>query len=166
MDLQTIFFVQISMECADFHAYLSLVCQARGWPTSPGMKRYKSCFCHMPFAMYGLFFLVPAFVTSDLSPSFANITAYGDLATAVLAIVALLALRAKFAFALPLVWLVNLVGTVDLIKALSEAENIPHLGVVSFVPTFIVPLLLVSHVVIFTRLLRKNTEPSTDHAAA
>ncbi|MEE9380003.1 MAG: hypothetical protein V3V03_01230 [Hyphomonadaceae bacterium] len=165
MDLQTIFFVQISMSVLIF----TLIYR---WYVSPWLadkprnEALQILLLPHAFRHVGLFFLVPAFVTSDLSPSFANITAYGDLATAVLAIVALLALRAKFAFALPLVWLVNLVGTVDLIKALSEAENITHLGVVSFVPTFIVPLLLVSHVVIFTRLLRKNTEPSTDHAAA
>ena len=160
MDTTTIFFVQISMSVLIF----SLIYRWHVSPWLAGKSRDEALgILLLPHAFrhVGLFFLVPAFVTSDLSPSFANITAYGDLATAVLAIVALLALRAKFVLALPLVWLVNLVGTVDLIKALSEAENIPHLGVVSFVPTFIVPLLLVSHVVIFTRLLRKNTEPST-----
>ena len=165
MNTTTIFFVQIAMSVLVF----SLIYR---WYVSPWLadkprnEALQILLQPHAFRHVGLFFLVPAFVTSDLSPSFAYITAYGDLATAVLAIVALLALRAKLVLALPLVWLVNLVGTVDLVKALSEAENIPHLGVVSFVPTFIVPLLLVSHVVIFMRLLRKNTTPSTDPLTA
>ena len=40
---------------------------------------------------------------------------------------------------------VNLVGTVDLMNALRQAEAVPHLGVTWFIPTFWVPVLLVTH---------------------
>jgi len=106
------------------------------------------------FRYVGLFFLMPSFVASELPRGFADATAYGDLITAILAIITLLVLRAKSAFAVPLVWLTNLVGTIDLLKALSSADNISNLGVVVFIPAFIVPLLLVSHVMIFVQLLR------------
>ncbi|MGK0190031.1 MAG: hypothetical protein ACI9R3_005850, partial [Verrucomicrobiales bacterium] len=54
----------------------------------------------------------------------------------------------------PLVWVFNLVGTVDLVNALRQAEAIPHLGVTWFIPTFLVPVLLITHGLIFARLLK------------
>ena len=41
-------------------------------------------------------------------------------------------------------------------SALSQAEVIPQLGITWYIPTFIVPVLLVSHVMIFARLLKKG----------
>lgn len=113
------------------------------------------------FRYIGLLFLMPSFVASELPSGFADATAYGDLITAILAIITLFVLRAKSAFAMPLVWLTNLVGTIDLLKALSSAGSISNLGVVVFIPAFIVPLLLVSHVMIFVQLLRPISATSS-----
>ena len=108
------------------------------------------------FRHLGLVFLLPAFVTEDLNSSFANAAAYGDFAAAILAILSLFLIRAKSSLAIPLIWIFNLVGTVDLINALRQAENVPNLGVAWFIPTFIVPLLLVSHAMIFMRLMHRG----------
>src|SRR6185437_3199585 len=62
------------------------------------------------FRFFGLVFLVPGVVGPNLPASFANFAAWGDFATGVLALLALLAFRIR-----PLFWLFvagfNLVGT-------------------------------------------------------
>ena len=106
------------------------------------------------FRHVGLTFLVPGVVGSSLPISFANMAAYGDLISGLLAIVVLVTLRKNWNLALPLAWLFNIVGTMDLLNALSHADAVPHLGATWFIPTFFVPLLLVTHVMIFARLIR------------
>ena len=92
---------------------------------------------------------------AGLPESFANPAAYGDLLTGVLALVALIALRASWAGAVVLVWLFNTVGTVDLVNALRHVDVAPDFGAAWYIPTLLVPLLLVTHFMIFARLLRR-----------
>lgn len=103
----------------------------------------------------GLIFLVPGVVARPLPASFANPAAYGDLLTGVLALLALIALRNSWAGAVVLVWVFNTVGTVDLVNALRHVDVAPDFGAAWYVPTFLVPLLLVTHFMIFARLLRR-----------
>ncbi len=114
------------------------------------------------FRHIGLVFLVPGIVDPQLPAQFAIPAAYGDLAAGLLAITALIALRSGWSIALPIVWLFNIVGTVDLVNALSRAEAIPYLNAGWFIPTFFVPLLLVTHFLIFARLLRR---PAADFSS-
>ena len=73
-----------------------------------------------------------------------------------LALLALIALRTGRTSALVLVWIFNIVGTVDLIYALSSGgDAVPNLGATWYIPTFVVPLLLVTHFMIFVRLIRR-----------
>jgi hypothetical protein len=65
----------------------------------------------------GLMFLMPGLVSQDLPRAFAVPTAYGDLAAAVLALLALWPLRAEKAAATPMVWIFNIEGMLDLIYA-------------------------------------------------
>lgn len=109
------------------------------------------------FRHIGMVFLVSAVVVEPLPKAFANPAAYGDLLTGILALLALLALRGGWALALPLVWVFNLVGTLDLVNALYQGTRLevaPQLGAAWYIPTFLVPALLVTHVMIFARLLR------------
>ncbi len=108
------------------------------------------------FRHIGLAFLVPGLVAQPLPSSFAFPAAYGDLVSGLLALLSLLALRRGWGLALPLVWLFNIVGTADLLNALRQADAVPHLGTTWYIPTFVVPLLLVTHVMIFARLLRRE----------
>ena len=101
-------------------------------------------------------FLVPGVVARPLPDSFANPAAYGDLAASLLALLALIALRTGRAGALALVWLFNIVGTADLLNALRHADAVPDFGAAWYIPTFVVPLLLVTHFMIFARLLRRG----------
>ena len=122
-----------------------------------------------PHAMrhIGLTFFVDGVIAAPLPSFFAYSAAYGDLLAAVLAIVSLFALRGNWRVALPLVWVFNTVGFVDLLNALRHADAVSALGGTWFIPTFFVPLLLVTHVMIFARLLReqRGAAVATPHPA-
>ena len=102
----------------------------------------------------GLSFFVPGLNTAPLPDAFAFAAAYGDLISGLLAITALIALRRSWGFALPLVWLFNLIGTADLLNPLRQADVVPYFAATWFIPTFLVPILLVTHTMIFIRLLK------------
>jgi hypothetical protein len=94
-----------------------------------------------------------------LSPAFAAPAAYGDLIAAVLAVAAIFSLRARAIWAIPLIWAFNLWGTVDLINAyyqgaLGAGIGPGSLGAAFFIPTVLVPPLLIIHGLIFRLLLR------------
>lgn len=106
------------------------------------------------FRHIGLAFLVPGLVAQPLPSSFAFAAGYGDFISGLLALLSLVALRGRWGVAMPLVWIFNIVGTVDLMNALRQADAVPHLQTTWYIPTFVVPLLLVTHAMIFSRLLR------------
>ncbi len=108
------------------------------------------------FRHIGLTFFVPGVVAQPLPSFFATTVAYGDFVSGLLALLSLVALRGGWSLALPLVWLFNIVGTVDLLNALRQANAVPDLGATWYIPTFWVPVLLVTHVMIFARLLRRR----------
>lgn len=118
------------------------------------------------FRHLGLLFLAPPFVGANLDAGFANMAAYGDLAAGLLAIAALLALRAEMRVAIPVVWVFNIVGSVDLVNALSRAQVVSELGITLFIPTFIVPVLLVTHAMIFTRLIHERWSSAVGSAVS
>ncbi len=110
------------------------------------------------FRHVGMVFLVPGVVDQPLPTEFANPAAYGDLATGVLALLAIIALHSRWSVALALVWLFNIVGTVDLANALRHLDVAPRFGAAWYIPTMLVPLLLVTHFLIFKRLLAQGHE--------
>ncbi len=69
----------------------------------------------------------------------------------------LIALRNRWAGTTALVWLFNIVGTLDLLNALRHTHAVPHLGAAWYIPTFLVPVLLVTHFMIFARLFARAT---------
>jgi hypothetical protein len=66
-------------------------------------------------------FLAPGAVLPSLPEQFAKPAAFGDLLAAILALVALAAVVPRSSLARPLVGLFNIVGTIDLISAISLA---------------------------------------------
>ena len=108
------------------------------------------------FRHIGMVFLVPGVVAQPLPAAFAIPAAYGDLVSGVLALLGLIALRTGRAGALVLIWLFNVVGTVDLLNALRHVNVAPNFGAAWYIPTFLVPLLLVTHFMIFVRLLKRG----------
>ncbi len=111
------------------------------------------------FRHIGMSFLVPALNQPGIPADFATAAAYGDLLSGILALVALIALKGRWAIAIPLVWIFNLVGSVDLANALRQADAVLYMGPTWFIPTFLVPVLLVTHVIIFSRLIRNARAP-------
>jgi hypothetical protein len=115
---------------------------------------------HM-FRFVGLSFLVPGVVSASLAPDFARPAAYGDLIAALLAVIAVLALSARVTWALASVWAFNLWGTIDLLYAVYQGEigvriGPGTLGAAFYIPTVLVPPLLVTHGLIFWLLTRRR----------
>ncbi len=111
------------------------------------------------FRHIGMLFLVPGAVAQPLPGAFAKPAAYGDLVAGLLAILALIALRNRWTSAPALVWVFNILGLVDLVYAVSLGTFLqvaPLMGASWYIPTFLVPALLVTHVMIFRQLARKG----------
>ena len=93
---------------------------------------------------------------------FAAPAAYGDLIAALLAIAAILALIRRASLAIPLVWLFNVWGAGDLLNAFYQAQirvgiSPELLGAAFYIPTLVVPPLLVIHGLIFRLLVKTKT---------
>ena len=96
---------------------------------------------------------------ANLPASFATFAAYGDFATGILALLALLTVRIR-----PLFWLFivafNLVGVADLVLDYYHAtrDNLPaiagQLGVTYAIVIIFVPLLMITHIAAFYLLAR------------
>lgn len=114
------------------------------------------------FRFMGLAFLVPGVVSPDLPPAFAHSAAYGDIIAAVLALLSLLALPTRAGVVI--VWIFNLWGSADLLGAFYQGNAsgllAGQLGAGYFIPTFVVPLLLITHGLVFRILLQHQHEPA------
>jgi hypothetical protein len=110
------------------------------------------------FRFVGLSFLVPGVVSPDLPTAWALPAAYGDLITAVLALLALAVLRSGLGIAL--VWVFNLWGSADLLYAFYQGNQVGlepgQLGSAYFIVTVLVPLLLITHGLVFRLLLQRD----------
>ena len=138
------------------------------WPRLRAMDRveaHRATATFNSFRFFGLAFLLPGFVGPNLPPGFATPVAYGDLATALLAILVLVTVRVRFLF-WPLVWLFNLVGLADLVYATARAGsvNLPsvagQLGAGYAIPMLYVPALFWTHLLAFWLLLRPEHTPA------
>jgi hypothetical protein len=108
----------------------------------------------------GLAFLVPGVVSPNLPFAFARSAAYGDIIAATLALLSLLTLPRGAGVVVA--WIFNLWGSADLLNAFYQANHsglLPgQLGATYFIPTFIVPLLLITHGLAFRILLQRQSE--------
>ena len=107
------------------------------------------------FRFIGLAFLVPGVVSPDLPSTFAHSAAYGDIIAAILAVLALISLPSAAGIAVA--WIFSLWGSADLLNAFYQANHAGllagQLGAAFFLPTLIVPLLLITHGLAFRILL-------------
>lgn len=115
----------------------------------------------------GLMFLAAGATYPGLPAQFAYPAAYGDLLTAALAMMAVLALAGNLRVSRLLVWIFNLVGSVDLIAAIALAtayDAAAYMGPAYWIPAFWVPALLVTHAVTFVVLVKYwPTEAHSSH---
>ena len=132
------------------------------WPRLKAMDHFgaqRAIATLHSFRFFGLVFILPGVVGPDLPASFATPAAYGDLATSVLALLALLVARRR-----PLFWLFvaafNVAGIVDLVMNYAHAiqSGVPaapgQLGAAYAIPILYVPLLMITHVAAVGLMLR------------
>jgi hypothetical protein len=110
------------------------------------------------FRFLGLAFVVPGVVSPELPAAFAQPVAYGDLISAILALLALATLRTPGGAVVT--WVFNTFGTADLLFGFYQGSRISLpasqglLGAAYFIVTAYVPLLLITHGLVFRILLR------------
>jgi hypothetical protein len=122
------------------------------------------------FRFFGLVFILPGIVGPNLPVDFATFAAYCDLATGVLAMLALLTVRIR-----PLFWLFvvafNVVGMTDIIFDYYHAVEVGlpalagELGSAYAIPIIYVPVLMITHVIAFYLLVRRRSERAAAPAA-
>src|SRR6266446_3763283 len=138
------------------------------WPAlkeRPSAEGLKPILLLHGFRYLGLAFVAPGVVSPELPAAFARPVAYGDLISAILALLALATLGTRAGTVVA--WVFNTFGTADLLFAfyLGSRISLPDtpglLGAGYFILTAFVPLLLITHGLAFRILLRtKVVAPS------
>jgi len=131
------------------------------WPAlreRPSPENLKPILLLHGFRFLGLAFVVPGVVSPELPAAFAQPVAYGDLISAILALLALATLGTRTGTVLT--WVFNAFGTADLLFAFYQGSRISLpdtqglLGAGYFIMNAYVPLLLITHGLAFRILLR------------
>jgi len=154
MSPQLCFFVSIAFALVAW----GLVAKYFFWPRLrhlPLAEALRPVLLLHSFRFIGLAFLVPGVVSPDLPAGFAYPAAYGDIGAAILALLALATLPGRAGVVIA--WIANLWGTADLLDAFYRANAAGltpgQLGTAYFIPTLVVPLLLITHALSFRILL-------------
>jgi len=165
----------IAVMYTEFYMSLAAFALIAAWYVVPALRKRTFREAAVPllllhtFRHFGLFYITAMAVASPPPAGFAVPTAYGDLAAAVLALIALVAVRTRGSLAVPLVWTFNLVGVADLVLAAVNAQRYGiaaySIGVAYVLPILVVPALLVSHALVFWLLVRRPA-PSHDEGVA
>ncbi len=134
------------------------------WYVAPRLSRLPLAAALAPllwvhaFRIVGGSILAPGAVGPGVSTEFREMIGYGDMTTAALALLALIALRAHLRYAIALVWVCVTVGMLDTVNAIIQSIRFIvftyPLGVNWVIVTMYVPALLVSSLLIFLALLR------------
>jgi hypothetical protein len=155
MQSQLWFFVSIAFS---FIAW-GIVTARYVWPElrlRPRAEALRPLLILHSFRFIGLAFLVPGVVSLDLPPAFAHSAAYGDIIAAILALLALMSLPS--AAGVVIAWIFSLWGSADIVNAFYQAERsglmAGQLGAAFYLPTLIVPQLLITHGLAFRVLLQ------------
>jgi len=115
------------------------------------------------FRFFGLVFILPGVIGPNLPGSFAEFAAYGDFATGILAILALLTVRIRPLFSL-FVIAFNVVGAADIIIDYYHGNQVGlpavagQLGATYAIPIIYVPALMITHIVAFYLLVRPQAK--------
>ena len=158
MDTRAIFGLSVLLSGVAF----GLVTRLYIWPHLRTLERDRALLPLVvphTFRFVGLSFLVPGVVSSSLPSAFAAPAAYGDLVATILAVAATMGLSRRTSSATSLVWLFNVWGTADLLLAYYQGVfgvqlDARMLGAAFFIPTAVVPPLLITHGLIFWLLVR------------
>jgi hypothetical protein len=158
---QLAFFLSIAFSCIAW----GIVFAQYFWPElrlRPRADALRPLLVLHSFRFLGLAFLVAGVVSPDLPWAFAASAAFGDILAATLAMLSLLFLQSGTGVLLA--WIFNVWGSVDLVNAFYQANatglSPGQLGATYFIPTLIVPLLLITHGLMFRVLLQPRSQPA------
>ena len=143
------------------------------WPRLRAMEHFEAqraiATLHS-FRFFGLVFILPGVIGPNLPAGFATFAAEWDLATGLLAMLALVAVRLR-----PLFWFFvvafNLVGFVDLVLDYAHAvqiglpERAGELAAAYAIPIVYVPLLMITHVAALYLVVRHQSKAAQTLAA-
>lgn len=139
--------------------------------TLPRLTAMRAIATLHSFRFFGLVFILPGVVGPGLPPAFASGAAFGDFATGLLALAALISVRWP-----PLFWsfavAFNVVGVgdlaIDYLRAvqLGLPELSGQLGAAYAIPILYVPLLMITHVAAGWLLVRAARDTPLAEAAA
>ncbi|HTW47020.1 MAG TPA: hypothetical protein VMD92_03665 [Acidobacteriaceae bacterium] len=121
------------------------------------------------FRFFGLVFILPGVVGSSLPARFATFAAWGDFATGLLAMLALLTARIRPAFWLFVVAF-NVAGATDILVDYYHASRLglPYvagqLGATYVIPIIYVPMLMITHAAAFYWLVRPQSRAAQARA--
>ena len=160
MSSVAIFWMQILTSVCVF----SIVAIWYVWPSLTKLSRNSALtlllWVHVP-RYVGMTLLVTGMVDPNLPREFLANAAYGDLLEAALALASIFALRSNWSLAVPLVWVTNTWGFLDLLNGLRGVLQLDvpsfNLATLWYVYTFYAPLVLLSHLMIFWALLRPSS---------
>ena len=137
------------------------------WPrlrSMGGVDAHRAIATLHSFRFFGLVFILPG-VVGKLPAGFTTFAAYGDFATGLLAIAALLTVGMR-----PVFWLFvvafNVVGTADILVDYYHATRLDlpsiagELGATYWIPILYVPALMMTHVTAFYLLARPQQQPA------
>jgi hypothetical protein len=113
------------------------------------------------FRHLGLMFLTTGVTLPTMPWQFAIPAAAGDTLAAALALMAALLLMRGSRWAIPMVWTFTVVGLVDFAAAIALSRIFraaDHMGGSYWIPSFLVPLLIMGHWVVIVVLLRLRKE--------
>ena len=149
----------------------SVVTSCYIWPALRGrntLEAMKPILVLHSFRFIGLAFLVPGVVSADLPRGFAHAAAFGDVVAAALAFITLFLLPSTAG--ITAAWIFNIWGLADLLNAFYQANRsgllAGQLGAAYFLPTLIVPLLMITHIVGFRILLKRPQTFNVQHGAS
>jgi hypothetical protein len=139
-----------------------VVAQLYVWPRLRTVERQRALLLliapHLFLRFIGLSFLIPGVTSEVLPAAFAVPAAYGDLIAGILAIIATVALWTRASAGVPLAWVFNVWGAADLLFAIYQGQRLEITpgawGATFYIPTAIVPPLLVTHFLMLRLLLR------------
>jgi hypothetical protein len=104
------------------------------------------------FRHLGMMFLAPGATYAGIPTQFAHPAAFGDLLAAILALASIPAVVKDLRSGRILVWIFNVVGSLDLLVAIALATVYgasAYMGPAYWIPAFWVPALLVTHYITF-----------------
>ena len=144
------------------------------WPRLQAMNRIEAqraiAVLHS-FRFFGLVFILPGVVGPHLPSGFAVFSAYGDFATGLLAMAALLAVRLRLVF-WTFVVAFNAVGSIDIVVDYYHGTQVGlplhagELGAAYAIPVLYVPLLMITHIAAFYLLARPQSKTSETLSAS